>query len=103
MSDEPKLYSVVMHDDAKEMLYAHVRFVANVSIPAARKLRDTLYKAAESLETMPHRCALYHTRRTTDVYRRLVVGRYRIVFTVNEAGSVVETRYILDSRQDNDI
>ena len=55
MSAEPKKYRVVVHDDATQMLYSHVRFLANVSIPAAQKLRTALYEAFTSLEVMPYR------------------------------------------------
>jgi len=103
MIDEQTLYNLNIHDDANEMLYAHVRFVANVSVPAARKLRTTLYKAIVSLEKMPHRCPVYQTHRAAGVYCRLIVGRYQIIFSINEADRIVSIRYILDSRQENDI
>jgi len=103
MIEERNQYSVVVHDEAALMLYSHVRFLANVSIPAARKLRATLYDAFSSLETMPHRCPVYRTRRTSKTYRQLVIGRYQIIFSINEDEGIVNIRYILDSRQDNDI
>lgn len=98
-----KLYSVVIHDDAAQMMYSHVRFLANVSIPAARNLERTLNKAFRSLETIPYRCPVFQTHRTRDAYRRLIVGRYQVIFSVNEPDSIVKVCYILDSRQDNDI
>jgi len=103
MIDEQTIFSVTIHDDASAMLYAHVRFVANVSITAARKLRTTLYKAIASLEKMPQRCPVYQTRRAAGTYRRLIIGRYQIIFSINEANRIVSIRYILDSRQENDI
>ena len=39
MDDAEKHYVIEVHDDAKEMLLSHARFVASVSVPAARKLR----------------------------------------------------------------
>ena len=103
MNDVKKQYKVVVHDDAKLMLYSHVKFLANVSVPAARKLRAALYEAFASLETMPHRCPLYRTRRTSDTYHHLVTGRYQAIFSINEKERVVSIRYILDSRQHNDL
>ena len=103
MSGGRKSYKVVVHDDAAQMLYSHVRFLANVSIPAARKLENSLQKAFRSLESMPHRCPLFHTHRTRDAYRRLIVGRYQVIFSVNEMDSIVSVRYIYDSRQDNEV
>jgi plasmid stabilization system protein ParE len=103
MSSREKKYKVVVHDDAAQMLYSHIRFLANVSIPAARKLENVLNKAIRSLESMPHRCPIFQTHRTRDAYRRLIIGRYQVIFSVNEASSVVNVRYIYDSRQDTDI
>jgi len=101
MSDVDKKYTVVIHDDAAQMLYSHIVFLANVSIPAARKLEHSLGVAIRSLESMPYRCPLFQTFRTRDSYRRLIAGRYQIIFTINEASGVVNVRYIYDSRQDN--
>ena len=103
MNDELKEYKVAVHDDAAQMLYEHIRFLANVSIPAARKLRDTLYKAFSSLKTMPYRCPIYRTRKVSGTYRKLIVGRYLVVFSVDEERNTVNIQYVLDSRQDNDI
>ena len=103
MNEEQKRYMVVVHDEVAQMMYSHIRFLANVSIPAARKLRSTLYEAFSSLETMPQRCSIYKTRRASGTYRQLVVGRYKIVFSINEEKSIVAICYIFDSRQDNEI
>ena len=103
MSSARKQYRVVVHDDAAQMLYSHMRFLANVSIPAARKLESSLHKAFKSLESMPHRCPVFQTRRTRDAYRRLIIGRYQVIFSVNETDGIVNVRYIYDCRQDNEI
>jgi plasmid stabilization system protein ParE len=103
MSDALKAYKVIVHDGAAQMLYDHVHFVANVSIPAARKLRSIFYKAFASLESIPLRCPVYRTRRASGAYRQLIAGRYQIIFSVNEAEGIVRIEYILDSRQDNDV
>ena len=103
MSDDQKEYIIEVHDDAAQMLYDHARFVANVSIPAAHKLRDTLYNAIASLKTMPERCPVYRAGIASGTYRRLIVGRYQIFFSINEISGTVSIRYILDSRQDFDI
>ena len=103
MSGGRKQYRVVVHDDAAQILYSHIRFLANISIPAARKLESSLLKAFKSLKSMPHRCPVFQTRRTRDTYRRLIIGRYQVIFSVNETDGIVNVRYIYDSRQDNDI
>ena len=98
MSEDQKRYAVLVHDRAAQMLYAHIRFVANVSVDAARKLRGTLYHAIASLENMPLRCPAYRTQHTSDSYHQLIVGRYKIIFAIDERDSIVHIRYILDSR-----
>jgi plasmid stabilization system protein ParE len=103
MSDMRKRYKVVIQDDASQMLYAHVRFLANVSIPAARKLKVTLSDAIDSLKNMPYRCPVFRTHGTANTYRKLVAGRYQIIFSVSDEENTVFVCYILDSRQDNDI
>ena len=103
MSDDSTQYSVVIHDAAAQMLYSHVRFLSNVSVSAARKLRSALFDAFTSLEKMPQRCPLFSTRRALCTYHRMIVGRYQVVFSINEKSNTVNIYYILDSRQDNDI
>ncbi|MCL2337790.1 MAG: type II toxin-antitoxin system RelE/ParE family toxin [Firmicutes bacterium] len=103
MNDELEQYKVVVHEKAGQMLYAHVRFLANVSISAARRLRTMLYESLSSLEIMPQRCPIYRTRRTSDIYHQLVVGRYIVIFSIDEQKKMVTVQYILDSRQENDI
>jgi len=102
VSNEQKRYAIVVNDRAAQMLYTHIRFVANVSIPAARKLKTTLYDAIASLERMPFRCTVYRTHNTSDSYHQLIVGRYKLIFSINEKDMIVNIRYILDSRHDND-
>ena len=103
MSDDAKTYAVVVHNDAAQMLYRHIRLVSIVSTTAAHKLRNALYDGFASLMNMPHRCPIFRTQRTADIYRQLVIGRYQIIFSIDEDESVVRIQYVLDSRQDNDI
>lgn len=103
MSNEQNRYTVVVHDKAVQMLYSHIRFVANVSVSAARKLKSRLYDAFISLEKMPFRCPVYRTHNTSANYHQLIVGRYKIIFAVNEKNMVVSIRYILDTRRKNDL
>jgi len=103
VSDKQKRYTIVVHDKAAQMLYAHIRFMANVSVPAARKLKDKLYDAFTSLGKMPFRCPEYRTNNTLTNYHQLIVGRYKIIFAINEKNMIVSIRYILDTRQKNDL
>jgi len=102
MSENQKRYTIIIHDDALKMFSDHIQFVSNVSVPASRKLRNTIYNAIESLGIMPLRCPVYHTHDTSDSYRQLIAGRYKIIFDVDEKDMIVNINYILDSRQKND-
>ena len=103
MSDAHGRYTVIIHDNAANMLYAHVRFMAKVDVSAASKLRDALHNAISSLEEMPFRCPTYRTHKTSDCYHQLIIGRYKIIFAINHKDKVVSIRYVLDSRQANDL
>jgi len=103
MSNKQKKYSVEIHDDAAQMLHTHIKFLANVSVSAAKKLKKSLNEALKSLVTMPHRCPTFQTYKTRHTYRRLIVGRYQIIFSINESDNIVRVYYIIDSRQDNDL
>ena len=104
MKGEHKRYTVIINEDAANALDNHVRFLANVSTDAVWKLYDDFNEAFTSLETMPHRCPIYRTRRVFCVYRQLIVGRYQIIFSIEEEEeNLVKIQYILDSRRDNDI
>ena len=48
-------YQVIISEQAKEHLLLHVRFLAQVSKPAAQKLRQRLIQEIRSLEEMPYR------------------------------------------------
>ncbi|MCL2512783.1 MAG: type II toxin-antitoxin system RelE/ParE family toxin [Oscillospiraceae bacterium] len=103
MKDEIKKYKIIVHDKAAQMLYSHIQFLANVSVPAAKRLRVNLNEAIMSLEYMPFRCPVYPTRNTLESYRQLITGRYKIIYSINEAERIVSVKYILDSHQNNDI
>ena len=51
MSD--KRYKVIISDKAMSMLASHVRFLAQVSVNAAAKLKAELIKEMQSLDYMP--------------------------------------------------
>jgi len=101
MNDGQKKYNVIFHDDVKPMMFDHFRFLADVSPSAAQKLRDALYKGISPLRVMPHRCPIYREHRTSDAYRRLIIGRYQVIFSICEDEDIVKIQYILDSRQNS--
>ena len=48
-----KKYNVIVSQRATEMLVSHVRFLAQVSNNAAKKLKDEIVKEIDKLDTMP--------------------------------------------------
>jgi plasmid stabilization system protein ParE len=100
---EEKIYTVVISRRAKQMLTDHVRFISNVSVSSARKLREILYKSLSSLSISPYWCPVFTTKKTTDKYRQLIVGRYIIVYSVSDVEEKVYVKHILDARQNNTI
>ena len=100
--DEPKKYRVQFSDRAKFMLFNHFQFLSNVSVSAARNMREKIYKNCASLEFMPQRCPRYHTIRATGDYRQLIIGIYQVIFSIDEVNDIVNVKYILDSRQNNE-
>ena len=103
MSHEQKKYKISLNDNAKRMLRSHVRFVANVSPAAARKLAHTLNSEVQSLKSLPHRCPKFRASKANKAYHKLTVGRYQVIFSIDESSDTVNVEYILDSRQSNEI
>jgi len=102
MGDGQKQYLVTIDEEALEMMENHLDFLSNVSIGAAEKLANQLKNGVASLEFMPQRCPIYRTINTSKKYRRLIVGRHEIIFSIDEASNTVKVKYILDSRQNNE-
>ena len=47
-------YKVIFSERASEMLLNHIRFMANVSISAAKNLRGGIMKAVQEIANMPN-------------------------------------------------
>jgi len=94
-------YHVLVSAKARDMLFEHARFPAEVSVQAAEKLFDLFEDRVSSLETIPERCAYYdnpfiHQRR----YRKLSLGNnLLILFQVTD--NTVYIDLIIDGRADS--
>ena len=99
---QEKRYSVSVDIAANDRMYDHVRFLAQVSIPAAERLYTALEEAIADLESNPERCPMYAAQSHIDVELRykLCSKRYRIVFEIS--GYNVYVYDIQDCRQDSD-
>ena len=56
-------YRVLISDKARQMMKAHVSFLAEVNPQAAEKLRVSLMEGIRSLAQMPERCPRSEERR----------------------------------------
>jgi hypothetical protein len=93
-------YKVIVSDRAKDMLMQHVRFVAQINLQAANKLRAEIIEAVKSLESFPERNSwLSDPVLLENKYRKMIISRrYLLIYQIK--GNVVFIDYILDCRQD---
>lgn len=93
-------YSVIISEQAKENLLLHVRFLAQISKPAAQKLRKRLVEEIRSLEEMPNRYPfLNESFIPPNKYHKLYVENYYLIlYQVRD--NIVYVDWIVDCRQD---
>ena len=77
-------YTVSVDLAAKSKIETHTRFLAQLSVPAARQLRNTYFSALKSLEDNPQRCPRYEPDGDykEELHYLLFAKRYRIVFEI---------------------
>ena len=92
------IYHVLVSAKARDMLFEHARFLAQVSVQAAEKLFDQFEDRVSSLETMPERCAYYDNPFVQPrKYRKLFLGDYLLIlFQVTDNAVYIEL--IIDGR-----
>ena len=93
-------YSVDVSDRARNMLGAHVKFLAQKSPSAARDMKDKIITAIRSLSSIPERCPFFDGDFVPrNKYHKMVVdSRYLLLFQIKD--SVVFVDYVIDGRQD---
>lgn len=93
-------YHVIVSEQAKEHLLFHVRFLAQVSKPAAQKLRKRFLEEIRSLEQMPYRYPfLNEDFIPPNKYHKLFVdNNYLILYQIRD--NTVYVDWIVDCRQD---
>jgi len=94
------LYKIIVSDRATDMLIQHVRFMAQISLQAADKLRAEIIEAAKSLENFPERNSwLSDPVLPASKYRKMIINkRYLLIYQIRVDSVYIE--YILDCRQD---
>ena len=93
-------YEVLVSGAARQMLYEHMLFLAQVSPEAAKQLKADVESALRGLETLPERNPYLEPENRKSAYRKLFVPRwYLLVYLVE--GERVYVEYVVDCRQDN--
>jgi len=100
MGSENKKYTIVISDEATQMLVSHARFLAQVSETAALRLIDAFQQQTRSLEQFPERSSwLTDSMISAGKYRKLLLEKkYLLVYQIKE--NIVYVDAILDTRQE---
>ncbi|HMM22638.1 MAG TPA: type II toxin-antitoxin system RelE/ParE family toxin [Selenomonadales bacterium] len=100
MDSENRVFTVVISEEAAQMLVSHARFLAQVSEAAAQRLIEDFQSKAKSLEQYPERNpALMDPLITPAKYRKLLLEkRYLLIYQIK--GSIVYVDAVVDTRQD---
>ena len=93
-------YTVIVSERASKMIINNVRFLANVSVEAARKLHKEIITGIKELEFMPESFPwLISNEIPANKYRKkLVAKRYLLIYQIKD--NTVFVDYVLDCRQD---
>ena len=93
-------YTVIISNEATQMLVSHTRFLAQVSENAALNLIAEFSKKAKSLEEFPDRNPWFSDPSIPyQKYRKLLISnRYLLIYQVKRGTVYVD--YIVDCRQD---
>jgi hypothetical protein len=100
MDSKNKQYSVVISEEATQMLINHARFLAQVSESAALRLIEVFQEKAKSLEQLPERNSwLNDPLIPAGKYRKLLIEkRYLMIYEIKE--NIVYLDAVVDTRQD---
>lgn len=100
MGSENKKYTVVISNEATQMLVSHTRFLAQVNEAAALRLIDVFQQQTRSLEQFPERSPwLTDPMISEGKYRKLLLEKkYLLVYQIKENTVYVDA--ILDTRQE---
>lgn len=100
MDSENRRFTVVISEEAAQMLVSHARFLAQVNDAAALQLIEDFQDKAKSLEQFPERNpVLIEPLITPGKYRKLLLERrYLLIYQIK--GSVAYVDAVADTRQD---
>ena len=94
-------YKVIISDRARESLGLHLRFLAQVSRPAAVKLKHRFLEEMRSLQAMPQRYPFFNEDYIpVNKYHKLYVENwYLVLYQIRD--DTVYVDWIVDCRQDD--
>ena len=101
MGSENRIYTVIISEEATQMLVSHARFLAQVNEAAALRLIEAFQENAKSLEEFPpeRNPGLIDPLITAGKYRKLLLEkRYLLVYQIKEPAVYVDA--VVDTRQD---
>lgn len=100
MASESKRYDVIISEGAAQMLVSHIRFLAQVSEPAALRLLEDFQEKAKSLVQFPERNPwLIDPLIPVRKYRKLLLEKqYLMIYKIRENAVYVDA--VVDTRQD---
>ena len=97
-----KKYTVNITDEVEEEIRNAFLYIHERSPDNAVKWFRGLYRAIDTLETMPERCPFIREKDAFKVeVRNLLYHSHRIIFTVNVADSIVEVHAFRHGAQDD--
>ncbi|MEW6662923.1 MAG: type II toxin-antitoxin system RelE/ParE family toxin [Bacillota bacterium] len=93
-------YKVIVSDRARQMLVGHVRFLAQKSPSASRKVKNDLMDAIRSLQQRPERFPFLDAEfiPPNKFHKMFVEKWYLILYQIKDQTVYVD--YIVDCRQD---
>lgn len=93
-------FRVIVSERARQMLAGHVRFLAEKSPTAARKVKNDLMDAIHSLSTMPERFPFLTAEfiPPNKYHKMFVEKHYLVLYQIKDQTVYVD--YIVDCRQD---
>src|SRR5690606_17573499 len=98
--ESPPRYNVLVSDRARQMLAAHIRFLAEKIPEAARKTKNELTGSIRSLSRMPDRYPFLSSEFISpNKYHKMYIEKwYLVLYQIK--GHIVYVEYIVDCRQD---
>ena len=96
-----KKYNHQISQIARELTGQHIRFLANVSPDAARKLNDAISSTIRAIRTNPFQFPIWQSPiELPHEYRKAVVNKHHLILYFVE-GNFIHIDYIFDTRMDN--